>query len=94
MARREPEDDLSLRFAVKVLKVIAITTGIFTVAQYISFLITGQEQATLIEWFYKVVGFECGALMLKRVAEVIVARVKKKEKLKIETQDSEGDMSL
>ncbi len=89
MIKKNDNDGLDMHFAVKVLKIVAITTVVFTVAQYVSFLITKEEQATLIQWFYTVVGIEVGALMLKRVAEVIVARVKKKEKLKI--NNNEGD---
>ena len=75
------------RFATKAVVVIAITTAVFIVSQYISFLITQQEQAVLIEWYFRAVVIECGVMMMKRVAEVIVGRIKKKEK--IETTESE-----
>ena len=75
------------RFATKAVIVIAITTAAFIVAQYISFLITQQEQTILIEWYFRAVVIECGAMMMKRLAEVFVGRVKKKEK--IETTESE-----
>lgn len=80
---------LDERFATKVLIVIAITTGLFIVAQYVSFLITQVEQTTLIEYYFTAVVVECGALMLKRVTEVIVARIKKKENLKTNNDESE-----
>jgi len=69
--------------------VIGITTALFIIAQYISFLITGMEQTTLIEQYFGAVVIECGALMLKRVAEVITARIKKKEQLNTEDEESE-----
>lgn len=75
------------RFATKAVIVIAVTTAVFIVAQYVSFLITQQEQTVLIEWYFRAVVIECGAMMLKRIAEVIVGRIKKKEN--IETTESE-----
>lgn len=75
------------RFATKAVVVIAVTTAAFIVAQYVSFLITQQEQTVLIEWYFRAVVIECGAMMLKRIAEVIVGRIKKKEN--IETTESE-----
>jgi hypothetical protein len=68
------------RFATKAVIVIAITTAAFIVAQYVSFLITRQEQTVLIEWYFRAVVIECGAMMMKRLAEVIVGRIKKKRK--------------
>lgn len=68
-------------FATRVLLIIAITTAIFTAAQYISFLITQQEQTVLIQYYFTVVGIECGGMLLKRVMEVITARIRKKEQL-------------
>lgn len=79
------------RFARLVLVVIGISTALFVAAQYVSFLITQEEQEILIEWYFKVVGLECGALMLKRVAEIVVARVKKKEGLTIERDEYEPE---
>ena len=71
------------RFATKAVIVIAITTAAFIVAQYVSFLITRQEQTVLIE---------CGAMMMKRLAEVIIGRIKKKEKIDItESEDTNND---
>lgn len=68
-------------FATRALLVIAITTAIFTAAQYVSFLITRQEQTVLIQYYFTVVGIECGGMLLKRIMEVITARIRKKEKL-------------
>lgn len=80
------------RFATKAIIVIAITTAIFIVTQYISFLITQQEQTVLIEWYFRAIVIECGAMMMKRVAEVIVGRIKKKEKLDVkESEESPND---
>ena len=62
---------------------IAITTGVFLAAQYISFLITRMEQTVLIQYYFTVVGLECGGMLLKRIMEVVVARIKKKEELDI-----------
>lgn len=75
------------RFATKAVTIIGITTAIFIAAQYVSFLITGVEQTTLIDNYFNAVVIECGVMMLKRIAEVVVARIKKKEK--IETNESE-----
>ncbi len=47
-------------------------------AEYISFLITQTEQTVLIEWYFRAVVIECGAMMAKRISEVIVGRIKKK----------------
>ena len=77
------------RFATKAVVIIGITTAIFIIMQYASFLVTQQEQTVLIEWYFRAVVIECGAMMLKRVAEVIVARIKKKENLKTENESEE-----
>jgi hypothetical protein len=77
------------RFATKAVTVIGITTAIFIIMQYASFLITGAEQTTLIEYYFKAVVIECGAMMLKRVAEVAAARIKKKEH--IDTIENESE---
>lgn len=80
------------RFATKAVIVIAITTAAFIVAQYVSFLITRQEQTVLIEWYFRAVVIECGAMMMKRLTEVIVGRIKKKEKIDItESEDTNND---
>ena len=77
------------RFATKAVIVIAITTAAFIVAQYVSFLITRQ---VLIEWYFRAVVIECGVMMMKRLAEVIVGRIKKKEKIDItESEDTNND---
>ena len=71
------------RFATKVIVAIGITTAI---------LITGIEQTTLITYYFSAVVIECGALMLKRVSEIIVARVKKKEEIEPETETDESEV--
>lgn len=76
-------------FATKAIVVIGTTTALFIAAQYVSFLITGMEQTTLIEWYFRAVVIECGAMMIKRITEVIVARIKKKEEIDTQTE-SEG----
>ena len=79
------------RFATKAVTIIGITTAIFIIMQYVSFLITQQEQTVLIEWYFRAVVIECGAMMLKRVAEVIVARIRKKEQINITENESEEE---
>jgi hypothetical protein len=72
------------RFATKAVIVIAITTA--------AFIITRQEQTVLIEWYFRAVVIECGVMMMKRLAEVIVGRIKKKEKIDItESEDTNND---
>lgn len=80
------------RFASRVIIVIGITTAIFVAAQYVSFLITGMEQTVMIEWYFRAVVIECGAMMMKRIAEVIVGRIKKKEQIEVsESEDTNND---
>lgn len=80
------------RFAKKAIVIIAITTAIFVIAQYISFIITQQEQTVLIEWYFRAVVIECGAMMMKRIAEVFIGRIKKKENIDItESEDTNND---
>lgn len=81
--KRQKRHKWDERFATRALTVIAITTGVFLAAQYISFLITRMEQTVLIQYYFTVVGLECGGMLLKRIMEVVVARIKKKEKLDI-----------
>ena len=80
------------RFATKAVVIIGITTAIFIIMQYVSFLITQMEQTTLIQYYFSAVVIECGALMLKRVSEVIVARIKKKEQIEPETDTDESEV--
>ena len=80
------------RFATKVIVAIGITTVIFIAAQYVSFLITGIEQTTLITYYFTAVVIECGAMMLKRISEVIVARIKKKENIETKTETDESEV--
>ena len=62
---------LTKRFATQCLIFIAIFLCIFTVLQYISFMITGIEQTQLIESVFTVIGLECGCLILKRISDTI-----------------------
>ena len=78
------------RFATKTIVAIGVTT--FITAQYVSFLITEIEQTTLIQYYFSAVVIECGALMLKRVSEVIVARIKKKEQIEPEKDTDESEV--
>lgn len=79
------------RFATKAVVIIGITTAIFIIMQYVSFLITQVEQTTLIQYYFTAVVIECGAMMLKRVAEIAAARIKKKEDLKTESEDTNNE---
>lgn len=81
--KRQKRHKWDARFATRALTVIAITTGVFLAAQYVSFLITRMEQTVLIQYYFTVVGLECGGMLLKRILEVVVARIKKKEQLDI-----------
>lgn len=81
------------RFATKVIVAIGITTAIFIAAQYVSFIITGMEQTTLITYYFTAVVIECGAMMLKRISEVIVARIKKKENIETKTETDESEVN-
>ena len=62
---------LTKRFATQCLIFIAIFLCIFTVLQYISFMITGIEQTQLIESVFTVIGLECGCLILKRISDTV-----------------------
>ena len=77
------------RLATRVLAVIGVSTAVFVVAQYVSFLITGEEQAILIQWYFRGIVIECGVMMAKRITEVVVGRIKKKEEIEVE-KTSEG----
>ena len=57
------------RFADKVLLLLAITTFIFVIANYVSFLVLGIEQSTLITAWFGCLGVELTALISKRIAE-------------------------
>ena len=89
MSKPKKERKTDERFATKVIVVIGISTAVFLVAQYVSFLVTGQEQTTLIEWYFRGIVIECGTLMLKRVAEVIVGRIKKQERIETDKEKAE-----
>ena len=81
--KRQKRHKWDERFATRALTVIAITTGVCLAAQDIAFLITRMEQTILIQYYFTVVGLECGGMLLKRIMEVVVARIKKKEQLDI-----------
>lgn len=66
------------RFATTALTYCVVHLGIFTIMQYVSFLITGQEQTALIEQTFLVFGIEAGGLLVKRIVEKIF-KVKKEE---------------
>ena len=79
------------RTATKVLKYIAITTVVFLLAEYISFLITRQEQEVLIKCYFTAVVGELGFMIAKRLMEIRTARIEKKEGLKVNRSESEGE---
>ena len=56
-----------MKFARKCLLWVAVLTVIFTIAQFVSFVLTGVEQTVLIERWFTVVGVEIGLLMLRTV---------------------------
>lgn len=62
------------RFAPKALVFVFVFLVLFTIAQYISFLMTGVEQTTLIEQVFIVIGVEIGGLLLKRILEKTFGR--------------------
>ena len=59
------------RFATVALTYCAVHLVVFSIAQYVSFLITGAEQERLIDMTFTVFGIELGGLLLKRVVEKI-----------------------
>lgn len=67
------------RFATVALKFCAVYFTLFSIAQYISFLITGTEQERLIDMTFTVLGVEVGGLLVKRVADKIFDRKKNEE---------------
>ena len=67
------------RFAFTALKFIAIYIVLFSVAQYISFLVTGVEQTQLIDSTYTVVAGELGGLRMKRILEKVFGKNKDTE---------------
>ena len=56
-----------MKFARKCLVWVAVLTVVFTIAQFVSFVLTGVEQTVLIERWFTVVGVEIGLLMLRTV---------------------------
>lgn len=63
-----------MRFAFTALKFIAIYIVLFSVAQYISFLVTGVEQTQLIDSTYTVIACELGGLLAKRILEKLFGK--------------------
>lgn len=71
-----------MKFARKCLLWVAVLTIVFTVAQFVSFVLTGVEQTVLIERWFTVVGIEIGLLMLRTV-------LKDKKKKNTDTEEEE-----
>lgn len=67
------------RFATVALTFCAVYFVLFSIAQYVSFLITGTEQEQLIEMTFTVLGVEVGGLLVKRVADKIFDKRKNEE---------------
>lgn len=85
MKRKKPEArQTDERFATRAVVVIAASTAVFVIAQYVSYLVTGTEQTVMIEWWFRGVVIECGVMMAKRITEVIVGRIRKKEEIEVE----------
>lgn len=68
-----------MRFAFTALRFIAIYIVLFSVAQYISFLVTGVEQTQLIDSTYTVIAWELGGLLMKRILEKVFGKNKDTE---------------
>lgn len=71
-----------MKFAKKCLILVAVLTVVFTIAQFISFMLTGVEQTVLIERWFTVVGVEIGLLMLRTV-------LKDRKNKKTDTEEEE-----
>lgn len=71
-----------MKFARKCLILVAVLTVVFTIAQYVSFVLTGVEQTVLIERWFTVVGVEIGLLMLRTV-------LKDRKNKKTDTEEEE-----
>ncbi|GHU52620.1 hypothetical protein AGMMS49975_08790 [Clostridia bacterium] len=67
------------RFADKVLLILAVTTALFVVANFVSFWHSNIEQSTLITAWFGCVGVELAALISKRIAEHIKPKKKPPE---------------
>lgn len=66
----------STRFATTALKFIFTYLVIFSIAQYVSFILTGMEQSYLIESTFTVFGVELGGLLLKRMCDKALGKKK------------------
>lgn len=86
MKRRRKDKPVDGRTATLILGVIGVSTAVFVVMNYISFLITGVEQVVMIEWYFRGIVIELGVMMAKRITEVIVGREKKSK------SDSSGEV--
>ena len=71
-----------MKFARKCLIWVAVLTVVFTIAQFVSFVLTGVEQTVLIERWFTVVGVEIGLLMLRTV-------LKDRKNKKTDTEEEE-----
>lgn len=91
MKRKREPSGANERFATKAVIAIAIFTVLFVIANIVIFIISGSEPVTLIEWYFRGVVIECGALMLKRIAEVFVGRIEKKEDIKVKKDEDNFD---
>lgn len=77
------EEFLSIeKFAKKTLIIVLILTIIFTIIMIGCFIITGQEQSTLITSFYTAVVVEIGVLMAKTIIDAIGDRITYRKSLK------------
>lgn len=69
------------RFATTALAFCAVYLTLFSIAQYVSFLITGTEQERLIEQTFLVFGIELGMLLVKRIVEKVFPKKNNEEDL-------------
>ena len=82
----------STRFATTALKFIFVYLVLFSIAQYISFIITGMEQSYLIESTFTVFGVELGGLLLKRVFDKMLGKQKEHDKSDCDTSENPNDI--
>ena len=90
--KAEREENKKLRFARVALKYLSIYLVIFSMAQFVSFMITGEEQVTLTEWTFRVAGIEAGGLLLKRIVEgagKVIEKIKTKNRQEIDEDHME-----
>ena len=82
----------STRFATTALKFIFVYLVLFSIAQYISFIVTGMEQSYLIESTFTVFGVELGGLLLKRVCDKMIGKKIKSCKPDNDTSENSNDI--